>query len=179
MVNSPSSSSVAQRSADATPPKQNPNSDDSHHQHQHLRLVLGSILSPKRPYSVSSSSSVSGTASPALSWSIHHHTKGVHPADNSTSTPPVLPLPSRSSATPDTVSRNSNPPSPLNHPISHLDDNLSHDIPSVSSRPPLAVVVVDSDHGSESSGQRTPSQKVIATLQSKSAWDVLIHGSMV
>jgi len=158
----------------------NPNSDDSHHQHQHLRLVLGSILSPKRPCSVSSSSSVSGSASPAHPWSLHHHTKGVHPVDNQTSTPPVLSTPSRSSTTPDTASHNSNPPSPLHHPISHLDDNASHDVPSVSTRPPLVVVVgSEAEHGTDSSGQRTPSRKVIATLQSKSAWDVLIHGSMV
>jgi len=179
MVNSQSSSNVTQRSADATPPKQNPNSDDSHHQHQHLRLVLGSILSPKRPCSVSSSSSVSGSSSPALSWSIHHHVKGVHPPDNSVSTPPVLSSPSRSSASPDTASHNSNSPSPLNHPISHVHDDVAHDVSSVSTRPPLAVIVSDGEHGADSSGQRTPSRKVIATLQSKSAWDVLIHGSMV
>jgi len=157
----------------------NPNSDDSHHQHQHLRLVLGSILSPKRPCSVSSSSSVSGSASPAHPWSIHHHVKGVHPPDNSTSTPPVLSSPSRSSVPPDTVSHNCNSPSPLHHPMPHVDDDLAHDVSPVSTRPPLAVIVGDSEHGADSSGQRTPSRKVIATLQSKSAWDVLIHGSMV
>jgi len=171
MVNSPSSSNVAQRRADPTPSKQNPNSDDSHHQHQHLRLVLGSILSPKRPCSVSSSSSVSGSASPALSWSTLHHPKGVHSSDNSNPTPPVLSSPSRSSSSADTASHNSNSPSPLSHPM---------DIPSVPTRPSLTVLVSgDGDHGADSSGQRTPSRKVIATLQSKSAWDVLIHGSMV
>jgi len=156
----------------------NSNSDDSHHQHQHLRLVLGSILSPKRPYSMSSSSSVSGSASPALPWSIHHHAKGVHPSDNSAPTPPVLSSPSRSSASPDTASHTSNSPSPLNHP-SHVDDDVAHDVSSVPTRPPLAVIFSDGDHGADSSGQRTPSRKVIATLQSGSAWDVLIHGSMV
>jgi len=179
MVNSQSSSNLAQRSADNTLPKQTPNSDDSHHQHQHLRLVLGSILSPKRPYSVSSSSSVSGSVSPAHPWSIHHHIKGVHFHDNPAPTPPMLSSPSRSTASPDTTSHNSNSPSPLNHPMPHVDDDVAHDVSSVPTRPPLAVVLGDSDHGADSSGQRTPSRKVIATLQSGSAWDVLIHGSMV
>ncbi|KAF9791881.1 hypothetical protein BJ322DRAFT_1026042 [Thelephora terrestris] len=152
----------------------NPNSDDSHSQHQHLRLVLGSILSPKRPCSVSSSSSVSGTASPAHPWSIHHHIKGVHPPDNSPATPP----PSRSSASPGQANHTSNSPSPLHHPISHPDDDLVHDVSPVSPRPPL-VVIGGGEHGTDLPGQRTPSRKVIATLQSKSAWDVLIHGSMV
>jgi len=155
----------------------NPNSDDSHNQHQHLRLVLGSILSPKRPCSVSSSSSVSGASSPAHPWSIHHHVKGVHPPDNSANTPPVLPSPSRSNPSSDTASHTSVSPSPLIHPISHPDD-AAHDISPVPPRPPL-MVIYDGEHGADSPGQRTPSRKVIATLQSKSAWDVLIHGSMV
>ncbi|KAF9648115.1 hypothetical protein BDM02DRAFT_3115891 [Thelephora ganbajun] len=136
-------------------------------------------LDQKRPCSVTSSSSVSGSASPALPWSIHHHVKGVHPPDNSTSTPPMLSSPTRSSASPGTVSHNSNSPSPLNRPIPHADDDVAHDVSSVSTSTPLVVIVGDGERGPDSSGQRTPSRKVIATLQSKSAWDVLIHGSMV
>ena len=61
-----------------------------------------------------------------------------------------------------------------------MDDDVSHDVSSVPNRPPLAVIVGgDGEHGTDSSGHRMPSRKVIATLQSKSAWDVLIHGSMV
>lgn len=156
----------------------NPHSDDSHNQHQHLRLVLGSILSPKRPYSVSSSSSVSGTASPVHPWSIHHHVKGVHPPDNTPATS-VLSTPPRSSASPDSASHTSNSPSPMDHHVmSHTDDDVVHDSSPLHRRPPLAVIG-DGEHGADCPGQRTPSRKVIATLQSKSAWDVLIHGSMV
>ena len=137
------------------------------------------VIGQKRPCSVSSSSSASGTASPAPPWSIHHHAKGIHPPDNSTTTtPPVLPLPPRSNLSPDTASHTPNSPSPLNHPRSHPDDDAAHDVSPVSPRPPL-VVLGDGEHGADSPGQRTPSRKVIATLQSKSAWDVLIHGSMV
>src|SRR5258707_822840 len=109
---------------------------------------------------MSSSSSVSGSASPALPLSIHHHAKGLHSPDNSTSTPPVLSSPSRSSSSSDTASHNTNSPSPLTHPTSHMDDNVTHDVSSVPTRPPLAVIVVgDGEHGTDSSGQRTPSRK--------------------
>jgi hypothetical protein len=202
-------------------PSQNPNSNDSHH--AHLRLALGSILSPvsahflfviltnacrlsalvthspwivpqKRPHSAQSS--ISGTASPAPFS--HHPGRPSHlPPDHS-----VHPLPAGSSrvqalSTPDSSSQSSSSSphgSPRQHPLSeeHADSmvqQVQSPVPVTSdadapTRPPLAVVYTNNaEHRVEtqmpSSGQRTPSGRFIATLQSKSAWDALIHGSMV
>lgn len=149
----------------------NPNSDESHH--ANLRLALGSILSPKRPHSAQSS--VSGTASPA-SFGPSAHRPSYSPSDHNSSSQPSSPH-----------------GSPLQHPMSN--DHADAMVPEAQSlapmnrrssqaaRPPLTVVFNDGDHvidcQSSSSGERTPSGRFIATLQSKSAWDALIHGSMV
>jgi len=171
-------------------PLQNPNSNDSHH--AHLRLALGSILSPKRPHSAQSSTS--GTASPAPF--AHHFGRPSHlPPDHSLYSPPTAALRSQTSSTPDSSSQSSSPHgSPRQQPVSEEHANrivqqvqspvsITRDA-DCSCRPPLAVVYPNGDeHHVEaqipSSGQRTPSGRFIATLQSKSAWDALIHGSMV
>lgn len=181
-----------------------------------LRLALGSILTPKRPYTPSSRS---GTASPA------------HPASFTPSTPPCS-IPghgadagrtdallhprnpffphtpsrlghsessdhSRSSSSPSSPaslqpakSRESSPPlsPPLTLPEPAVSDRPETDqgqvyavrAPKPVSAPqPWAVPAVSTPEstGSSGSGSGTPKAKFLQTLQSKSAWDALIHGS--
>jgi len=172
------------------PPLHNHNSNDSHH--AHLRLALGSILSPKRPHSAQSS--LSGTASPAPFT--HYTGRASHsPPDHSVHPPPTMTSRTQSSSSPDSSSHPPSPhDSPRPQPISHIHaegivQEVQPPVPMSGdggppTRPPLAVVFTnDGAHQVESqvppSGQRTPSGRFIATLQSKSAWDALIHGSMV
>jgi len=179
-----------------------------------LRLALGSILAPKRPFTPSSHSS-SGTASPA------------HPASFGSSLPPPPPNPTLMQAAdarfdsyshlrnvhiPHTPSRlgqpeqkepqwpvtspSSTPSSAPASPPSTHRASPTEELPSLS----LPPAVVDSASGppvchapqpvsalqpgtapaaprAPGSGSGTPKAKFLETLESKSAWDALIHGS--
>ncbi|KAK0433462.1 hypothetical protein EV421DRAFT_1910137 [Armillaria borealis] len=154
-----------------------------HMQHKEaLRLALGSILSPKRP---PNSRSTSGTASPAhIYYTTHPH-----------SPYPPPPPPHSTPAQAESTSHYLFPPQ--GHLISHshtpsrlcqsdsATDYLSSSQPSPRSSPgpdsPLAPPSPTSTGSpaihAPAPGTGTPNKaKFIETLQSKSAWDALIHG---
>ncbi|KAI0084314.1 hypothetical protein BDY19DRAFT_542643 [Irpex rosettiformis] len=150
--------------------------DDPHEAHvHHLRLILGSILSPKRaPYArPTSSASPSGTASPALH---HYQHDSCHKSEAGDHSPPARAPLFRSNtdsaiqghsphssqhALPESVM---NPHSAYGHPIP----------PPVASAPDLHNVSVDTTNVS-----RQARSDFIGTIQSKGAWEALIHGSFV
>ncbi|TFY73528.1 hypothetical protein EWM64_g10484 [Hericium alpestre] len=116
-----------------------------------LRTALGSILSPKRPplsHSISQSHTHSGTASPAATYT----------------PPPVragFPLPSPS---------------------------LKHDSQRIASSPPDLPVPAEHDHEHDHDHEHETENehehehereraRFLATLQSKRAWDAMVHGS--
>ncbi|KAF9502116.1 hypothetical protein BDN71DRAFT_1437587 [Pleurotus eryngii] len=199
-----------------------------------LRMALGSILNPKRPYTPSSRSS-SGTASPAYPYSFHHS-----PVPGTPSIPPAPhPTPSSGRFSESHLSPFPYHPHPQPHlphalpplshthshhvpsPLSQLDaqsspqdgDQVSHSqrnspthsgaaSPTLSQAPgtlsdasitapanpqqehsngpvhapaPMQGAVVVTDEGSSSSEKSKVT--FIQTLQSKSAWEALIHGS--
>ncbi|KAG6820547.1 hypothetical protein H0H93_015432 [Arthromyces matolae] len=150
-----------------------------------LRLALGSILGPKRPFTPSSHSS-SGTASPA------------HPAMFGSAVSPGLPPPPPHS-TPIHNPDHLFPRAPYTpHSGSAQTASPTDEVPPVLALPPP---VVDHDmrgrlastlHAPKprnheetgpvppartASGSGTPKAKFLETLESKSAWDALIHGS--
>ncbi|KAF8993394.1 hypothetical protein BDZ89DRAFT_95066 [Hymenopellis radicata] len=137
-----------------------PSRGDSFHPDKHreaLRLALGSILSPKRPmYSRSTSTSTSGTASP---FPPHHVPPPPHPS----------PLPDHHAHTSSRLA-NADPNGSEHHDDHHHD----HDHSSTAFGEHLTVP----RSPSAEPGTITPNRaKFIETLQSKSAWDALIHGS--
>ena len=124
----------------------------------------------KRPSYSRSASATSGTASPA--WHGSHHT--------STSTP-------GSSSTPH--------PHPHPHPLSY-SQHRADDLPASSTSSPamasirtlhdihtLDTTIAEHAHvpAAIHSGSETPGGRAnfVGTLQSKSAWDALVHGSWV
>ncbi|KAL0952786.1 hypothetical protein HGRIS_007011 [Hohenbuehelia grisea] len=187
-----------------------------------LRLALGSILTPKRPYTPSSRSS-SGTTSPAYPFSTPplgtpsippapHSTPSSHVPSGRFSDSHLNPFPhhpnphphshphvpsrlSRSESHPDVHDTSSSVsssqcPSPVHRPGSaagspthemslaeaaggarvHADGTVSAPIPIPGG--PVATTV---------DGAHTPGGSKVTffqTLQSKSAWEALIHGSM-
>ncbi|KAL4246722.1 hypothetical protein ABKN59_008440 [Abortiporus biennis] len=154
-------------------------SDEHHDAHvMSLRLALGSILSPKRPCSSRSSTATSGTASPLPTWS---------PSNIST-------VPSSSSVDYHSSTPSHRAPRSSHHSRSQMD--LTAPIPLPQSPPPASVTptsVVNRKKGTgvpvsssiPNAEGETPSTSsrsradFIGTLQSKSAWDALIHGSFV
>jgi len=184
-----------------------------------LRLALGSILTPKRPFTPSRSPS--GTASPAHSASFtassspqpppphstptHGHNSDAHmqaryihhphtpsrlglgdPTDPHGSS--SSPFPHHPSRIPSTANSSQQPspsqetPPPLSLPASMLpgpehQGTAPIHAPSPHSAVQSGVVVAVPHAGSAGSGTGTPKAKFIETLQSKSAWDALIHGS--
>ncbi|KAI0655646.1 hypothetical protein C8Q70DRAFT_936078 [Cubamyces menziesii] len=155
-----------------------PAHEDHHRDVLSLRLALGSILSPKRPHPAQSSAT-SGTASPAL----HCPHSAI----------PLGPSVSSSSAHGSIHSANSGSPAP------HTPHTPQPALPSVESatavhalddtHPRVPDAVSTHGHGHAHSlpasggvsGSATPGGRAnfIGTLQSKSAWDALIHGSWV
>ncbi|KAF8064283.1 hypothetical protein FPV67DRAFT_1504258 [Lyophyllum atratum] len=183
-----------------------------------LRLALGSILAPKRPFTPSSLSS-SGTASPAhpasfgsplqpqppnstpvqaadgrLAPDAYLHLRNVHlphtPSrlgQSETKEPhwPTGPLPSAPSSAPvsprSTHGASSSPTEefpPLSLPPRVVDSptrpSVLHDTQQHSA-PELRTV--PAGPRAPGSGPGTPKAKFLETLDSKSAWDALIHGS--
>ncbi|KAI0641016.1 hypothetical protein C8Q79DRAFT_993938 [Trametes meyenii] len=152
---------------------------DDHNDHHRdvlsLRLALGSILAPKRPHPAQSSAT-SGTASPAL-----HYPHTVIPlatsASSSSSHGSIHNAPSASSAhhphhrvQPALPTTEASAAHGLDEAHPHVPDALSAHTPNPSLPPSGGV-----------SGSATPGGRAnfIGTLQSKSAWDALIHGSWV
>ncbi|CAL1697737.1 unnamed protein product [Somion occarium] len=149
----------------------------SHDEHREahvrsLRLALGSILSPKRVSSTRSSATTSGTASP------------LHPSVFSTPS-----LSTSSEAPPTPHDRHNHRPSRAPISRAQTESNL----------PVLSKPQMPSPLGSGDSSPECPSSSLpvsssipggeiensssradfIGTLQSKKAWDALIHGSFV
>ncbi|OSX56640.1 hypothetical protein POSPLADRAFT_1062468 [Postia placenta MAD-698-R-SB12] len=114
-----------------------------------LRLALGSIVAPKRPTRAMSNS---GTASPVFPYGT-----------------PVTPLPTP--ATPASQSSSSSPDRHEQSPTSHSHSPLAFATTAEPDLPPAVTIVSDS--------ARTSRAKLIGTLQSKSAFDALVHGSWV
>ncbi|KAF9458715.1 hypothetical protein BDZ94DRAFT_1270082 [Collybia nuda] len=178
-----------------------------------LRLALGSILTPKRPFTPSSRSS-SGTASPAhpASFAVpsspqpppppqstpvhdsHLHSRHIHQPhtpsrlgliDSADSHwPSVLPLPPSPESVPSSSAHGSQQPSPsqetppvlsLPAPVLSATPPAARDSPAIHAPSPLPAHV--SAAAQPHSGSGTPKAKFLETLQSKSAWDALIHGS--
>ncbi|KAF8890774.1 hypothetical protein BD779DRAFT_1517008 [Infundibulicybe gibba] len=167
-----------------------------------LRLALGSILAPKRPYTPSSRSS-SGTASPSPYYHNHNHTEHphlrhlhshLHPhlpsrlgrtnssdSHSDSGTPQLTPstsTPNSSSLLPSPTEEH--PPALSPHESSAAKDAHSTPPPIHSPAPMLVhppVVAVTEAKPDSGSGSGPPKAKFIQTLQSKSAWDALIHGS--
>ncbi|KAI0031453.1 hypothetical protein K488DRAFT_86786 [Vararia minispora EC-137] len=133
---------------------------DRHHlpsdPHLHgLRLALGSILAPKRP---AMSRTASGSSSPA-----HHHPhSGTGTPSGSDGTPPP-----HSPATPHHT--HLHPPPGAVHTHSPLIHAMGDG--SVTPSPPPTPDALGP--------HATPAQRAefLKTLQGKSAWDALIHGS--
>ncbi|KAH9856203.1 hypothetical protein C2E23DRAFT_810523 [Lenzites betulinus] len=143
---------------------------DEAHVHS-LRLALGSILSPKRPHPARSSTT-SGTASPAVHCP---HT--------------AIPLATSSSTS---SSHGSIHSAPTAHPVPHahrqpalpaIESAAAHGLDDAHPRAPdaLNVPAARTPPSGSVSGSSTPGGRAnfIGTLQSKSAWDALIHGSWV
>ncbi|KAI0759645.1 hypothetical protein BC629DRAFT_1597695 [Irpex lacteus] len=146
--------------------------EDPHEAHvHHLRLVLGSILAPKRaPHArPASSSSTSGTASPAL----HHY----HHDSHHKSTTGEHSLPTRAPLIRSNTDGHSPPTPPHTLPDSVMVPHAAHGHavpPPAASAPDLHNAGADTPPGS-----RQSKADFIGTLQSKRAWDALIHGSFV
>jgi len=162
----------------------------AHWTNQHrdaLRLALGSILAPKRPSASRSSSS--GTASPApphtppvVDHLLHPHyvpsklslsTSESTARDFPSATPlPYTPLSPDHSALPS--------PFPLSRTSSHKGPAAELHVTSGAPQIQSSSSSSSSTEGagaSGGSGSGTPKAKFIETLQGKSAWDALIHGS--
>ncbi|KAJ7590447.1 hypothetical protein C8J56DRAFT_937505 [Mycena floridula] len=181
-----------------------PETDFHHHgahsnwngQHREaLRLALGSILAPKRP---TQSRSSSGTASPALpsNQTLHPSSPGARPVDshfhflhphhNVPHTPSRL---SQSESTArDFPSTNPLPytqgiPSPIPLTRANSDSDTAGtqsnapEVPPAHGPDPDASQAAKANTDGSGSGSGTPKAKFLETLQSKSAWEALIHGS--
>ncbi|KAI0351271.1 hypothetical protein OH77DRAFT_967139 [Trametes cingulata] len=155
-----------------------PAHDDQHRDVLSLRLALGSILSPKRPHPAQSSAT-SGTASPALhcphsaiplaashsASSTHGSHAHAHGSMSATPTPHAHrqpALPSLESTTAVHALDEAHPRAP--------------DAVSAGTGTGTGTPVAGGVSGSATPGGRA---NFIGTLQSKSAWDALIHGSWV
>jgi len=151
-----------------------------------LRLALGSILSPKRPPYTRASTTTSGTASPA--W--HCPTSGAplppHGTHHALGTPSPLfshlHHPHRPTQAPHPRTLPATPTPPTAQAPSTRAASSPSPEPALAAPAPLpADTQVPAVRASES-GSATPHQQradFIGTLQSKSAWDALIHGSWV
>ncbi|KAI8992812.1 hypothetical protein BD414DRAFT_286218 [Trametes punicea] len=151
-----------------------PAHEDHHRDVLSLRLALGSILSPKRSLSAQSSAN-SGTASPALHCphsaiplaSSGSHGSMAHPSPSATPVPHGHAQPQVLPAMPAVEST-----------AAHALDASHPQVPDAVSTPqPTASLPASGGV----SGSATPGGRAnfIGTLQSKSAWDALIHGSWV
>ncbi|KAH9966200.1 hypothetical protein BGW80DRAFT_1343429 [Lactifluus volemus] len=217
------------------PPHTSSSEHESHHDaHVGLRLVLGSILAPKRPSM--GSHSVSGTASPFHHF--HQSGMGVGTCTGTGHETPPLPPPPPPQPTPvpphfqshyQPPYQHAHQPTPIlhSHQIphyhSHAQPQPQHHVhahtfgpsrlssthstppgstsPSPSPSPRLATPPLACDHASHAypsehavddslvaKGASSTSSDAAAdakrahflkTLQSKSAWDAMIHGSFV
>ncbi|KAH9027534.1 hypothetical protein EDB83DRAFT_1918803 [Lactarius deliciosus] len=229
---------MSQHTSDPTPHTHHTSSEHDSHHDAHvlsLRLVLGSILAPKRP-SHPGSHPVSGTTSPFSHW---HHSGASTATGHDTPPPPPLPTPTLSQHQPhyQQLGQHIHQPSPSlqphhshnfhshvhpqpqyhTHPHAYGPSRLSftHSAgstppeslsPSPTPSPRLATPPLPLDHapvphphglepGVVDSMTKTATAttamvtgtdptcseraRFLATLQSKSAWDALIHGSWV
>ncbi|OSD03801.1 hypothetical protein PYCCODRAFT_200671 [Trametes coccinea BRFM310] len=149
-----------------------PAHEDHHRDVLSLRLALGSILSPKRPHPAHSAAA-SGTASPALHCP---HTGIPLP-------PPSVSASSSHGSIAGTHSTTTAPsattsPSPLSH--AHTIQDTHPEAPDAVAAPtPRSATGLPASGGA--SGSATPGGRTnfVGALQSKSAWDALIHGSWV
>ncbi|TDL27007.1 hypothetical protein BD410DRAFT_836089 [Rickenella mellea] len=159
-----------------------------------LRLALGSILSPKR--TPASRSSSSGTSSPApfglgfthahaheawllakehdhllIPGSPHPHLMTPGLSSSSVAAAPMTMTRSSSSAS---VPQDAQHASPHEHADHHQTPYSTVPLPSTAPSPPPAAIATP--HGDDHP-RKSKAAGYIATLQSKSAWDALIHGS--
>ncbi|KAI0826501.1 hypothetical protein BC628DRAFT_236229 [Trametes gibbosa] len=150
-----------------------PAHDDHHRDEAHvhnLRLALGSILSPKRPLPARSSTT-SGAASPAVHCP-HTAIPLAASASSSSSHGSIYPAPTVHSA----------PHAHRQTTLPVMESTVVHSLDDAHPRAPDALNVPSATPVSGSvSGSSTPGGRAnfIGTLQSKSAWDALIHGSWV
>ncbi|KAI0371005.1 hypothetical protein BV20DRAFT_943199, partial [Pilatotrama ljubarskyi] len=143
---------------------------DQHRDVLSLRLALGSILSPKRPHPAQSSAT-SGTASPALHCP--HSAMPLATSSSSSSSHGSLSAPS---ATPVPHAHRQPAMPSIESPAVHALDEAHPRAPDAMSVPSTGTPVSGGASGSATPGGRA---NFIGTLQSKSAWDALIHGSWV
>ncbi|KAI0334229.1 hypothetical protein GY45DRAFT_1243207, partial [Cubamyces sp. BRFM 1775] len=149
---------------------------DHHRDVLSLRLALGSILSPKRPHPAQSSAT-SGTASPAL----HCPHSAIPLAPSVSSSSSHGSIHSAASVTPTSAHAHAQQPA-----LPSVESATAvHALDNTHPRVPDAVSTHGHGHGLPASGgvsgSATPGGRAnfIGTLQSKSAWDALIHGSWV
>lgn len=190
-----------------------------------LKLALGSILAPKRPFTPTNSHSMShtssGSASPAPSpqpphptpsvmmHSRHHHhhppsrlgmldpSEFRWPSGSPVDSPDLLSAATAASSAanspchgPNVTESHADHPPPLTLPDALLSSNSRSDPihgltagtkPLDTQKPTEVAKIKPLSHSSSppvcDSGSRTPKARFIEKLESKSAWDALIHGS--